>query len=195
MRECNLGTGNREMAKTLARQHCANLGLAHVVARRWLYVRSATYIWPAFRIAGSHGRLAGNGSGCVRGGLLIAMVWQASSLSRQYRAGLPRSLGALEDCATSENAHGVRTYAFFDQRKLSRLGRKGHLASIFLPAKLGSPAMCRTLTDNQHRLLQAIIQETTRNRKGNQNETTTAAIAENANVPDFGGATIDMPTA
>ena len=101
----------------------------------------------------------------------------------------------MEDCATSENAHGVRTYAFFDQRKLSRLGRKGHLASIFLPAKLGSPAMCRTLTDNQHRLLQAIIQETTRNRKGNQNETTTAAIAENANVPDFGGATIDMPTA
>ena len=111
-----------------------------------------------------------------------------SGKHHHYRVSIgPGFLGALEGCATSENEYGVRTYAVFDQRKLSRLGRKGHLASIFLPAKLGSPAMCRTLTDNQHRLLQAIIQETTRNRKGNHNETTTAAIAENANVPDFWG--------
>lgn len=105
-----------------------------------------------------------------------------------YRVSIGRGfLGALEQCASSENEFGVREYAFFEKQKLRRLGRQGFIGEVFLPAKLGSPECCRILTAHQHRLLQALIQEGTRRRKTDSRETTIPVLVQNATVPDFDG--------
>jgi len=102
-------------------------------------------------------------------------------------------LGVLEECATSENEFGVRTYDFFDRKVLRRLGRRGMLGSVFLPAKLGDPTACKSLTQNQHRLLQSLVQETTRNRKSSHIEATTLRVFQNGFVPDFSGKSAHCP--
>lgn len=83
-------------------------------------------------------------------------------------------LGVLEQFAESDEGGGVRTYEFRrvgrkeDGPTLQGVGKSGRLTSIYLPAKLGDPAVCREFTPGQHRLLQAIVRETTRKspRKG-----------------------------
>lgn len=111
-----------------------------------------------------------------------------------YRVGIGRGfLGALEECAVEENEFGVRSYAFFDHRRLRRIGRQGHLTSIYVPAKLGSPAACRALTPRQHGLLQALIQEITRNRKKDHREVTTFHTIHGSVVPDFSGKPTHCP--
>lgn len=111
-----------------------------------------------------------------------------------YRISIGRGfLGVLEECATSENEFGVRTYDFFDRRALRRLGRRGMLGSVFLPAKLGDPTACKSLTQNQHRLLQSLVQETTRNRKSSHLEATTPRVFQNGFVPDFSGDSAQCP--
>ena len=80
-------------------------------------------------------------------------------------------LGNLDQFAKADDGSGVRTYEFklFGRKKdgptLQSVGRTGNLTTLYLPAKLGDPAVCRNFTPNQQRLLQAIIRETTRNTK------------------------------
>lgn len=105
-----------------------------------------------------------------------------------YRVSIGRGfLGALEQCAKSENEFGVREYSFFDKKRLRRLGRDGHLGKVFMPAKLGIPARCRLLTSDQHRLLQALLQEETRHPKKDSRDPATPELVQRGNVPDFDG--------
>jgi hypothetical protein len=75
-------------------------------------------------------------------------------------------LGNLEQLLVDE-ADDVRYYNF-DKKELRRIGKSGRLTTVFMPAKLGEPFLCRQFTAQQHRLLQCLVRETTRatRRKG-----------------------------
>jgi transcriptional regulator with XRE-family HTH domain len=102
-------------------------------------------------------------------------------------------LGVLEHFASDGDGPGCRNYQFprRSRRKaivtLHRLGKLGSLTSIFLPAKLGMPAMCRRLSPDQHRLLQAIVRETTRPREPRQSEDDGVALIRGGRIPDLRG--------
>lgn len=88
-------------------------------------------------------------------------------------------LGILEQLGSASGDTGVRTYDFKIRGKgatLQSLGKTGRLLSIYLPAKLGSPSACGRLTAGQHRLLQAIVRETTRNTKRKRRDLTEAEV-------------------
>jgi Bifunctional DNA primase/polymerase, N-terminal len=80
-------------------------------------------------------------------------------------------LGVLEQFVTAEDESGVRSYDFptggpkSEGPALWKVGKSGRLVSMFLPAKLGDPAACANYCDRQHRLLQALVRETTRAKK------------------------------
>jgi hypothetical protein len=84
-------------------------------------------------------------------------------------------LGVLEQFVEEESDNGVRSYLFLSKAKpktkkptLTKVGKTGRLVTIYLPAKLGDVDSCYALTTQQHRLLQAIIRETTRTKGGAQ---------------------------
>jgi hypothetical protein len=76
-------------------------------------------------------------------------------------------LGCLEAFARAEEGGG-RTYAFpvagrrGEGPTLRAAGATGRLATVYLGAKLGDPRACGRLTAGRHRLLQALVRETTR---------------------------------
>jgi hypothetical protein len=104
----------------------------------------------------------------------------------------PGFLGVLEEVAQLDEKSEVRTYPSLSDRKTSRkplrkLGKTGRLVSLFLPAKLGSPAACNQLNVGQHRLLQALVRETIRaTRKPKQMVSEAEVLAGNL-VPDLAG--------
>ncbi len=73
-------------------------------------------------------------------------------------------LGVLEQLAVPDES-GVRDYPALRAgglNALRALGKTGRLVSAYLPAVLGEPAACAALTPAGHRLLQALVRETTR---------------------------------
>jgi len=80
-------------------------------------------------------------------------------------------LGSLEQFAVDDTERGLRTYRFpisgprNSGPTLRRLGKTGNLVTIYLPAKLGDSDACNNYSRDQHRLLQAVVRETTRTRR------------------------------
>jgi hypothetical protein len=110
----------------------------------------------------------------------------------------PAILGALEAFARTDPESGVRSYQFRVEARqkampsLRHLGRHRELVSIFLPAKLGEPKRCALLSAPQHRLLQALVRETTRAARPRRRRNTIPIPAEPERlfqglVPDFRG--------
>jgi hypothetical protein len=110
----------------------------------------------------------------------------------------PAILGALEAFARTDPESGVRSYQFRvdgPQKatpSLRHLGRHRELVSIFLPAKLGEPKRCAMLSGSQHRLLQAVVRETTRAPRPRRQRHRPPIAAEpeilrDGLVPDFRG--------
>jgi hypothetical protein len=99
-------------------------------------------------------------------------VGQAERPHHHYLINVGRGfLGILEEFAQDKDENGVRSYAFpvGGRRKLSsslrKAGKSGQLVTIYLPTKLGDRSVSEELSLTQHRLLQAIVRETTRNTK------------------------------
>jgi hypothetical protein len=101
-------------------------------------------------------------------------------------------LGVLEQFADADEANG-RTYTFprggpkSTGPSLWRVGKSGRLVSIFLPAQLGEPAACSALTARQHRLLQALVRETTRATKKRRRDIAEAEVFAGNQVVAFHG--------
>lgn len=94
---------------------------------------------------------------------------QAPARHHHYLINVGRGfLGLLEQFGNEAPATGSRQYHFPARGPrdagptLQRVGQTGRLLSIYLPARLGEPAACARLTAPQHRLLQALVRETTR---------------------------------
>lgn len=98
-------------------------------------------------------------------------------------------LGILESCADPDDDTGVRSYLFPITAKskstvtLSRLGKSGRLTSLYLPAVIGNRDACERLSRDQHRLLQAVVRETTRATKADRKEIGKAEIITGSNLP------------
>ena len=98
-------------------------------------------------------------------------------------------LGVLEQFGSAGDRPGVRKYEFkLSGRKgsgptLKSVGKSGKLATIYLPAKIGEPAVCANFTPKQHRLLQAIVRETTRKTKGKRREVAQAEVFAGNQIP------------
>lgn len=79
-------------------------------------------------------------------------------------------LGVLEAFAQGDDSSGIRSYNFpmgggrASGPSLRRIGKTGKVVSVYLPARLGQPDRTRHLTTTQHRLLQALLREITRER-------------------------------
>jgi hypothetical protein len=70
---------------------------------------------------------------------------------------------------------------------LRKVGKTGRLMSVFLPAKLGEPAACAALTAPQHRILEAIVRETTRAKSRWRKSVSEPEVFAGNLIPDFGG--------
>jgi hypothetical protein len=110
-----------------------------------------------------------------------------------YLANIGRGfLGVLEQFAADE-AGGVRHYDFRVGRKgdpgptLRQVGKTGQLVTVYLPAKLGDPATADRFDARQHRLLQALVRETTRARGGGQRMTAEAEVFRGNRIPGASG--------
>lgn len=104
----------------------------------------------------------------------------------------PGFLGVLEAFASIDNESGIRSYDFKIAGKgpeptLRRVGKSAKLISVFLPSMIGDPPLTSTLTATQHRLLQTLIRETTRERRQRRNKITAAEQIVGNQVPDFYG--------
>jgi hypothetical protein len=94
----------------------------------------------------------------------------------------PGFLGVLDQFAEQVDPSDPRTYEFRvrapigEGPTLRTLGRTGRLVSVYLPAKIGDRDACKTLSADQHRLLQLIVRETTRNTTGTLHDMTEAAV-------------------
>ncbi len=78
----------------------------------------------------------------------------------------PGFLGLLERFGQADGA-GLRRYQFPVSGKraattLRGLGKTGRLVSVFAPALLGEPGKCQAIDAGGHRVLQALVRETTR---------------------------------
>ena len=81
----------------------------------------------------------------------------------------PGFLGILEACGEA-NEQGAREYRFptaakkgrSDFASLRKLGKKGRLVSVYLPARLGDPEKCRSFSSRQRTLFQAMVRELSR---------------------------------
>jgi hypothetical protein len=104
-------------------------------------------------------------------------------------------LGILEGFGQAEDDRGVRTYLFpvkgrhKQSSSLRQAGKSGQLVSIYLPAKLGSRSACENLTLDQHRLLQAIVRETTRNTRAEGQSVLEAEVMQGNEIPSINGKT------
>ena len=91
-------------------------------------------------------------------------------------------LGVLEQFGSAGDRPGVRKYEFKSRvvkdsgPTLKSVGKSGKLATVYLPAKIGEPAVCANFTPKQHRLLQAIVRETSRKTKGKRREVAQAEV-------------------
>lgn len=100
-------------------------------------------------------------------------------------------LGALETLADEGDSPGLRTYDFpvgsrrSEGPNLWRIGKTGRLMSLYLPAKLGLPSRTGQFTAKQHRLLQAIVRETTRRRRNRRASPTAPEHVQRREVPDL----------
>jgi len=79
----------------------------------------------------------------------------------------PGFLGVLEQFATPADESGARNYIFpvtgrGPRPSLRAVGKTGRLVNVFLPAVLGTPALCGLWSSGQHRIVQALVRETTR---------------------------------
>jgi hypothetical protein len=70
---------------------------------------------------------------------------------------------------------------------LRRVGKSGQLVTVYLPAKLGDRTVCESLTISQHRLLQAIVRETTRNPKEERENVSEAEVMHGNMIPTING--------
>lgn len=109
---------------------------------------------------------------------------------KHFTANIGRGfLGVLEQFGSAGDRPGVRKYEFkLSGRKdsgptLKSVGKSGKLATVYLPAKIGEPAVCANFTPKQHRLLQAIVRETSRKTKGKRREVTQAEIFVGNQIP------------
>lgn len=99
-------------------------------------------------------------------------------------------LGALEEFAEEDDDTGIRTYNFAigsarsEGPSLRRIGKAGRLVSIYLPAKLAAPAICRTLPRRASDLIQVLVRETTRNTRRGRRTMTEAATFTGNRIPD-----------
>lgn len=97
-------------------------------------------------------------------------------------------LGHLERFASETETDGVRSYIFPrlgqpGERTLRTEGKSGKIVSIYLPAVLGSPSRCSSLTTEQHRLLRTVIRETTRYTKKDRKDYADAETFSGTLVP------------
>lgn len=102
-------------------------------------------------------------------------------------------LGVLEQFADADDGIGERTYTFIRGGPrtrgscLWRTGKTGQLVPVFLPAKLGDPSVCNSFSSTQHRLLQAIVRESTRARRPQRTDLAEPEVIQGNLVPDFHG--------
>jgi hypothetical protein len=100
-------------------------------------------------------------------------------------------LGIVEEFVQAEDDNGVRSYAFpvggRQSASLRKAGKSGRLVTIYLPAKLGDLTVCDRLTPTQHRLLQAVVRETTRATKEDRTSVSQAEVLHGNLVPTTDG--------
>ena len=105
----------------------------------------------------------------------------------------PAFLGLLHEFGHRDSESGIVTYAFpkggekFEGPSLGKVGKTGQLVSVFWPAKLGDPAACEKLTAEQHRLLQALVRETTRAKRKSRKEVSEAEVFVGNAIRSFDG--------
>ena len=98
-------------------------------------------------------------------------------------------LGVLEQFGSAGERPGVRKYGFtISGRKdgeptLRSVGKSGNLTAVYLPARIGEPAVCAGFTAKQHQLLQAILRETGRKTKGKRREVAQAEVFVGNQLP------------
>jgi hypothetical protein len=98
-------------------------------------------------------------------------------------------LGLLEQFGV-EGDSGVRSYRFpvggpkGAGPTLRKAGRAGRLVTVFLPAKLGDPAACGRLSAGEHRILQALVRETTRRPRRKGQRAAEVEVFRGSAVPD-----------
>jgi hypothetical protein len=103
-------------------------------------------------------------------------------------------LGILEQFAHAEDESGVRSYAFpvggrRQSASLRTAGKSGRLVTVYPPAKLGDRTVHDRLTLSQHRLLQAIVRETTRVTKEDRQSASEAEVLRGNLIPTADGRT------
>jgi hypothetical protein len=103
----------------------------------------------------------------------------------------PGFLGILEQFAQDSDA-AVREYQFRVHGKknaftLRKAGKTGQLVSVYMPARLGELHACSGLSDEQHRLLQAVVRETTRKKVKERRELTEPEIIVGNKIRTFTG--------
>jgi hypothetical protein len=100
-------------------------------------------------------------------------------------------LGTLEEFSRAEDEDGVRSYAFpvggRQSSSLRKAGKSGRLVTVYLPAKLGDRTVCQGLTITHHRLLQAVVRETTRATKENRRSVSEAEVLHGNAIPSIDG--------
>jgi hypothetical protein len=106
----------------------------------------------------------------------------------------PGFLGILESLSRLTDTPGIREYHFpmdvhkgSDAASLRRLGRTGRLQSLFVPAKLGAPSKCRRLSPVQHRILQAVVRETTRAKRESRSDASKSEVFAGNQILAFHG--------
>lgn len=105
----------------------------------------------------------------------------------------PAFLGNLEQFGKVDDESGIRSYTFPKGGKKTKgpslwgTGTTGRLVSVFLPAKLGEPAICDRLIPKQHRLLQALIRETTWAKRKRAKDMAQPEVISDNSVPSFSG--------
>ena len=97
----------------------------------------------------------------------------------------PGFLGRLEQCRIDPSTDRDRDYDFHNRKSLRKLGRQNHLATVFLPAKLGDRSKCSMLSPGQHRILQSLFQEVTRAAITRKNEPVRNELVTQGMIPDF----------
>ena len=105
----------------------------------------------------------------------------------------PGFLGVLEQCGMTQR-DGSRRYQFLtlgrkhkDPGSLRKLGRTGRLTQAFIYAMLGDRGACDRFSPSQHRLLKAIVRETTYQPRGSSTSPRSMAVYKQNGVTDFNG--------
>ncbi len=104
----------------------------------------------------------------------------------------PAFLGRLQDCTAHTGEDGEPVYDFYNRRVLRRLGRQNCLTSVFLPAKLGCPARTASLSPGQHRILQGLVQEITRQPGRKSHQPVRHQVITGGMVADFRGLSLEF---